>query len=301
MDWLTKLKAQVRIDVPMSGRTSYRVGGKADTLLIPENLEALQEILDRGHAEQIPIRIIGGGTNLLVSDKGIRGIVVTLGKGFDDFRIISQFKEGRAKVYVGAGAQVGELLRQAAAANLGGLEFLAGVPGTVGGALVMNSGTKEEFIGDVVSSVEVVDGKGKLWLVPGKDINFSYRKTVYPVLGAIVGVTLQCHKRPKKEILEDIRKRVRQRKDTQPLNQPSAGSVFRNPSGQSVGQLVEEAGLKGFQIGDAEISKIHGNFIVNKGQAKASDIENLIEKIRHHVGPDLEMEIHRVGEQDEKV
>ena len=159
MDWLTKLKAQVRIDVPMSGRTSYRVGGKADTLLIPENLEALQEILDRGHAEQIPIRIIGGGTNLLVSDKGIRGIVVTLGKGFDDFRIISQSKEGRAKVYVGAGAQVGDLLRKAAAANLGGLEFLAGVPGTIGGALVMNSGTKKEFIGDVVSSVDVVDGK----------------------------------------------------------------------------------------------------------------------------------------------
>jgi UDP-N-acetylmuramate dehydrogenase len=295
MDWLKRVKAQVRTDYPMRDRTSYRIGGTADALVVPENLEALQEVLSRGKADRIPTRVVGGGSNLLVSDQGIRGIVITLGKGFDEVKVLSRTASGGV-VYAGAGTKIGDLLRRTAEAELGGLEFLAGVPGTVGGALIMNSGTSTEFIGDLVESVEVVDGEGKFWLVPGREIDMGYRRTAYPVAGAIVGGSFRCKNRPRKEILADVRGRVQARRDTQPLSQLSAGSVFKNPSGESAARLIDEAGLKGYRIGDAEVSTVHANFIVNRGQAKAQDVDRLVLEIQRRIGAELELEIHRLGE-----
>lgn len=297
LSWLNNVKARVRMDAPMRDRTSYRIGGRAGALVEPGDLDALQEILARGNAERIPIRVVGGGTNLLVSDRGFRGIVVTLGKGFDEVKVTSRTDAGGV-VYAGAGAQIGNLLRRTAHADLGGLEFLAGVPGTVGGALIMNSGTTTEFIGDVVESVEVVDGEGRFWLLPGEEIGFRYRRTAYPVAGAVVGGSFRCVNRPRKEALADIRNRVRERRKTQPLHQSSAGSVFKNPPGESVGRLIQEAGLKGLRAGDAEISTVHANFIVNRGQATARDVERLVLEIRRRIGTELELEIHRMGEPD---
>ncbi|MBI2880283.1 MAG: UDP-N-acetylmuramate dehydrogenase [Candidatus Tectomicrobia bacterium] len=298
LDWLRRVEARVWLDAPLRERTSYRIGGAAEALAVPKHVEALREILSRGHEDRIPIRIVGGGTNLLVSDRGVRGIVVTLGKGFDEIKVLSRTAAGGI-VYAGAGAQVADLIRRAAEADLGGLEFLAGVPGTVGGALVMNSGTSTEFIGDAVESVEVVDGEGRFWLVPGREIGFGYRRTAYPVAGAIVGASLRFCGRPRQDVVDDIRRRVRARRATQPLNRASAGSVFRNPAGDSAGRLIEEAGLKGHRIGDAEVSTVHANFIVNRGRATAKDVERLIHEIRNRVGSELELEIHRVGEPDE--
>ncbi|MFQ5912712.1 MAG: UDP-N-acetylmuramate dehydrogenase [Nitrospinota bacterium] len=299
MDWLTRVNAQVRTDVPMRERTSYRIGGTADAWVVPESLDALREVLSRGNADCIPIRVVGGGTNLLVSDRGLRGIVVTLGKGFDQIRLLSRTACG-GLVYAGAGAQVGDLLRRAAEADLGGAEFLAGVPGTVGGALILNSGTSSEFIGDVVEAVEVVDGEGRFWLVAGREIGFGYRRTAYPVVGAIVGASIRFRSRPRKDVLDDIRRRVRARRQTQPLSQPSAGSVFKNPAGESAGRLIEEAGLKGYRVGDAEVSPVHANFIVNRGQATAQDVEQLVQEIQRRIGNELELEIHRVGGADDE-
>lgn len=300
LDWLRRIKAQVRLDAPMRDRTSYGIGGSADAWVVPEGLESLQKVLSRGNADRIPIRVVGGGTNLLVADRGIRGIVITLGKGFDEIKVLSRTADGGV-VYAGAGAQVGDLLRRAAESDLGGLEFLAGVPGTVGGALVMNSGTSTEFIGDAVESVEVVDGEGRFWLVSGREVEFGYRRTVYPVAGAIVGGSFRMRNRPRKEILGDIRRRVRERRDTQPLSRPSAGSVFKNPPSESAGRLIEEAGLKGLRVGDAEVSDVHANFIVNRGQATAQDVERLVREIQRRVGAELELEIHRVGEPNDDV
>jgi UDP-N-acetylmuramate dehydrogenase len=294
MDWVQRIRAQVRMDAPMHGRTSWRIGGTADALVVPEDLEALQELVSRGNAENIPIRVVGGGTNLLVSDRGVEGIVVSLGKGFDEIKVVSRDTAGGV-IYAGAGAQVGELLRRAAEADLGGLEFLAGVPGTVGGALVMNSGSATEFIGDAAVSVEVVDGEGRFWLVSGPEIEFGYRRTAYPVAGAIVGGSFRVRNRPRKEVMQDIRRRVRDRRETQPLTRPTAGSTFKNPAGESAARLIDEAGLKGFRVGDAEVSDVHANFIVNRGRATAADVEQLVTEIQRRVGTDLELEIHRLG------
>ncbi len=300
MEWLGRLRAEVRTEAPLGEHTSYRIGGPAEALVTPRDMEALKEILSRGHADQIPVRIIGGGTNLLVSDRGVRGIVITLGRGFDGIQILSRTSEG-ALVRAGAGARLSDVLLRAAEGGLGGLEYLAGVPGTLGGALIMNAGTATEFIGDAVVSVDVIDGEGKFWLVPGKDIEFGYRKTAFPVIGALVGAVLRFRDRPRKEVMADIRSRVRQRRDTQPLSSPSAGSVFKNPKGAfGAAELIERTGLKGLRVGGAEVSAVHANFIINRAGATATDVETLIQAIQKQVadlaGERLELEIHWVGE-----
>lgn len=286
------IRGMVRFNAPLSEYTSFRIGGPADVLVEPADVEDVIRLVKQTHEQKLPIFVLGG-TNLLVRDKGIRGVVVSLAK----LRAIKE--ESGAVLYAEGGVGMPTLIGHAIRRSLAGLEWAAGIPGTVAGCVVMNAGTKLGEMKDSVKAVRVVLANGEVLDCPSESISFGYRKAALPV-GIVVGVWLQLRPGVRADIEKVVKDYLRYRRETQPLTLPSAGCVFKNPANDSAGRVVEEAGLKGVSVGDACVSTKHANFIVNQGRARATDVLALIKKVRAQVarktGVKLELELKLVGQ-----
>ena len=286
------IRGEIKFYEPLSPLTSFRIGGPADAVVYPKEVKDLCQLVRQARAANVPIFVFGG-TNVLIRDRGIRGIVVNL-KHFATIR-----DESDEMVFAEGGVRMPVLMQYAINRSLSGLEWAAGIPGTVGGGVIMNAGTRLGEMKDVLHAIEIVDSQGSLIIHQAADLLFGYRRTHVPK-GVIVGAWFKLTRSTRKRIEALTKNYLQYRKDTQPLTLPNAGSIFKNPSRGSAGQLIEEAGLKGAKIGDAQISPKHANFIVNTGQARADDVIRLIRKIRRTVaqktGKTLQLELKIVGE-----
>jgi UDP-N-acetylmuramate dehydrogenase len=286
------LHGDVRFNAPLRDYTSFRIGGPADVLVMPAGLEDVSRLVRQAKAAGIPIFVLGG-TNLLVRDHGIRGIVVSLVK------MKAVTGEPGHVLYAEGGVGMPTLMQHATGRGLSGLEWAAGIPGTVAGCVVMNAGTKLGEMKDCVKGVRIVDPAGHVVDCPASAIRFSYRRALLP-RGIVVGVRVQLTPAPPDRIQAAVKEYLRYRKDTQPLTLPNAGCVFKNPGHDAAGRLIEAAGLKGARIGDAQVSDKHANFVVNLGHARAADVIALIKKVGRTVeertGLTLELELKIVGE-----
>jgi len=286
------LRGRVTFGAALRAHTSFKIGGPADVLVEPADVADVCRVVVQAHGARIPLFVVGG-TNLLIRDGGIRGIVVSLSK------LRGIHEEAGAVLYAEGGAGMPTLIAYAIRRSLAGLEWAAGIPGTVGGCLVMNAGTRLGEMKDAVKAVRLVTMKGEVRDLPAESIRFDYRRAHLPK-GIVVGVWLQLHSGVRADIARIVKDYLHYRKDTQPLAMPSAGCVFKNPPRDSAGRLLEAAGLKGMRVGDAEVSTKHGNFIVNRGHASAADVIDLIQKVRRMIqqkaGVRLELELKVVGE-----
>ncbi len=277
-----------------------RVGGPADILAVPEDTGELLSLVRYAAEHGLPLYILGHGSNVLVPDEGVRGLVVLLTKAAAWVRF-----EG-AEVEVGTGYSLPRLVQMAARRALAGLEGLAGVPGTVGGALYMNAGAAGSSIGDVTLWVEVVDREGQRTRLGREEMQFGYRSSRLQ-RGDLIAIAARLGLRPGDgaAIREALREAARRRRATQPLDYPNAGSIFKNPPGDFAGRLIEAAGCKGWKSGRAEVSPRHANFIVNLGGAKAEDVMRLMarvyKRVRDAFGVDLEPEIRLLGAPQEEL
>ncbi|MDI6785543.1 MAG: UDP-N-acetylmuramate dehydrogenase [bacterium] len=284
------IKGKIEINKPMKKYTSFKVGGKADIVAAVDQIDQLKKLIAYLKENNIPYFVIGNGTNLLIKDEGIRGVIIKLSGSFKKILITGQ------TIQAGAGVTLNKLLEMSIKYNLSGLEFTTGIPGSVGGSLLMNAGIKGCSIGGVVDWVKVLSPEMKEVILKAKEIKFYYRESnlsQYIILEA--GFSLE--KSSRKAILERI-KLYQERRTS--INFPNAGSIFKNPLGRFAGELIEKAGLKGYSIGDAQVFPGHANFIQNIGRAKAKDILLLIDKIKETVqaqfGVNLELEIKVVGD-----
>lgn len=289
------LPGQVRLDEPMKLHTTWRIGGPADLFVEPDGVASLAQALAFARRENLPVTVIGNGSNLLVKDGGIRGLVVKIGGGFRWLNI-----QG-SRITAGAGTGLARLTGAAKEAGVGGFEFLAGIPGTVGGAVVMNAGAFGKATSDLCESVQLMDETGRLAERPGTALGFGYRTSNLQGSKLIViAAVLQGTYREPQAIQAEMEDLFNRRKETQPLGHPSAGSVFQNPPGISAGFLIERAGGKGMRAGDAAISPVHANFIVNLGSATARDVLKLIEQVkiavREKYAIELKPEVQIIGE-----
>lgn len=285
----------VLIDEPMSKHTSFKIGGNADFLLTPETEEQLKAVLMAAKENGLPTFIMGNGSNLLVGDKGIRGAVISLCKKMNMIEVKGE------KIYAGCGALLSRTSAEALKVELEGLEFASGIPGTVGGGIYMNAGAYGSEMKDVVESVRYMDNEGNISEIGVDLCKFGYRKSVFAENGYIIlGATFKLKKGSHDEIRKKINDFTNRRVTKQPIERPSAGSVFKRPEGYFAGTLIDEAGLKGYSVGGAEVSEKHAGFIINKGDATAKDVLELIEHIQEVVykknGVRLETEVKLVGE-----
>jgi UDP-N-acetylmuramate dehydrogenase len=291
---LGEIRGEVRFKEPLSFHTSLRIGGPADIFVVPQDVDDIRHALAFADREQLPIVVVGGGNNLLVRDRGVRGVVLKL----EGCLGRSEFHGEEA--VAGAGAGLSALIREAAAFNLGGIECLAGIPATIGGALSMNAGTPDGVIGDFVSAAYFLYPDGTLGEYKPNAGAFTYRAFHFPPGAVLIGCRLQLTRRSYSDIQKDIKQRLKVKKATQPLALASAGCVWKNPPGEVAGKMIERVGLKGKRINGAEISTKHSNFIVNRGGASAVDVQALMdltrERVNGHFGVALETEIRIIGE-----
>ncbi len=280
---------------PMKNHTTFKIGGSADWFLVPQNKEQLTEIIAVIKEVKMPFFVLGNGSNLLVGDKGIRGVVICLGKQMDNIEISEN--ECRTE----SGALLSKVANAVQRQGLSGLEFASGIPGSIGGAVFMNAGAYEHEMKEIIKTVEYMDKNGEIFTISNEDCDFGYRtslfsKNDYIVLGCtlILKVDNPCEIRKR---MDDYTSR---RTSKQPLEKPSAGSVFKRPVGHFAGALIEQSGLKGYQIGGAQVSQKHAGFIINTGNATAKDVLDLIEHIKKVVfenfGVMLEPEVKMIGE-----
>ena len=294
-DWariLEGIRGTIRYEAPLQSYTSFRIGGPAEVLVEPADVDDLCRVVAQAHAERLPIFVVGG-TNLLVRDGGIRGLVLSL-------RQLKAIRhEPGSVLYAEGGVGMPTLIGYAIRRSLAGLEWGAGIPGTVAGCVVMNAGTRLGEMKDSVKAVRMVDPRGRVLDIPAADIPFSYRRAHLP-RGIVAGVWLQLKPGAHDQIEKTVKDYLQYRKQTQPLTLPSAGCVFKNPPQDSAGRLVDVAGLKGARVGDAQVSEKHANFMVNVGHARAADVLALIRKVRAGVkkasGVTLELELKVVGQ-----
>lgn len=278
---------KIERDISLDRFTTYRVGGIAAAIVYPKNVDNLKKLLEKIKSNNIPYKILGFGSNLLFSSKRYEGILIKLDE-FDDVEFFSS-----TKVRVGAGYSLAKLSMQAAKKGLAGLEFAAGIPGTIGGAVFMNAGAYKSDMGYIVQDVTVLTPELKIIKLENREMNFHYRSSflqTHPGYICLEAV-LRLDKGDKTAIEEVIRDRRKRRMESQPLNYPSAGSVFRNPEGMFAGKLIEDLGLKGFQIGGAMVSEKHANFIINYDHACSEDIKNLIDYVREKVKKEYQVEL----------
>lgn len=293
------LKGKILHQVSLKRYTSLRVGGIADTMIYPATIKELQRIITFSQKHSVPYCIIGRGTNLLIKDGGIRGIVIKLSRCCNTIKMAETARH-QVTLTAGAGVSLRRLLLFSVNQNLSGLEFLSGIPGSLGGALAMNAGAHGTEIKDVTDTITLLNPQAEVIEETPSTLNFDYRNLALPKGTAILQAALKM-KRSTKSILRSRIKKINEwRRQTQPLNYPSAGSVFKNPPGESAGQLVEQVGLKGFTVGNAQVSAKHANFIVNRGGATAQDILTLINimqnKVFQETGIRLQPEICIAGE-----
>lgn len=295
---LPTVRGRLTKDAPLSGLTWFRTGGVADLLFRPSDEVDLKSFLE-GLPEAISLTVIGLGSNLLVRDGGIRGVVIKLGKPFGGIETKGD------RITAGAGAPCVTLAHRAMEAGLTGLEFFRGIPGTLGGAVVMNAGAYGSETADVLISVRCLDRSGQDIRIPATEIDFGYRRTSLSPDLLIVGAVIQGTPAEPQTIAENMSKIVEAREESQPLRTRTGGSTFKNPdvdqaAGRKAWQLIEEAGCRGLTIGGAQVSEKHCNFLINTGVATSEDLESLGEEVRRRVkqatGVDLEWEIRRLGE-----
>ncbi len=291
-DALAGFAGEIRFNEPMHRYTSFKIGGEADAMIFPEGVDDLKKVVLGIKKQRVPFFVMGKGTNLLVLDGGIRGIVINL----RSFRKISPLPDN--SLYAGAGTQLQLIARHAAGMGLSGLEFASGIPGSLGGAIVMNAGANGEEIGPLIKNLKILDMYGEIRDIKEDQLRFGYRSSCLPQ-GIIISAELRLKRSEKSETRDKERHEIIRRRKTQPLSLPNAGSVFKNPPGDYAGRLIEEAGLKGFTVGDAQVSPLHANFIVNMGRATARDVLALIrmigKKVEMEKGVTLELEIRVVG------
>lgn len=283
----------------MSRHTTFKIGGPADVFVYPADEEDLLSILRYAASNKTEAFIVGGGSKLLVGDKGVRGFVISLSAP-----VFTGINFGGAPVNggiveAGCGINTQELIRKAAERNLGGLEFLAGIPGTLGGALMMNAGWPSKAAGDLVEEIAAVKGTEKITL--GKDeLKFSYRSSNLTGL-ILISAKLRLETKPKEKIEAEVKKNLEKKRQTQDLGHPSAGSVFLNPSGKAPAwELIDKCGLRGKAVGGASVSEKHANFIISRGKASAADVRTLIDEIQKIVFKEhqimLKLEVKFIGE-----
>jgi UDP-N-acetylmuramate dehydrogenase len=299
---LSNVKGEIRRNEPLSGHTSFRIGGPADLLVYPADRDDLIAALKEISKQGLPYFVLGGGTNLLVKDGGFRGAAISLQR----MKAIRTEREYRsiggsfAVVLAEAGASLSALLSFAVDEGLTGLEFAAGIPGTVGGAVRMNAGTSAGETGDVVESLALLMPGGELVAKGRDEMGFGYRTSSIPEGNIVVEVRFVLRRDEKARIKARVKQLSEARKQRQPSGLPNAGSMFKNPQEESAGKLIEEAKLKGRRVGDAQVSDRHANFIVNLGKATARDVLQLMEIVKQTVvevhGVRLEPEITIIGE-----
>ena len=288
------IRGTIVFDAPMSRHTSLQVGGPADVLAFPHDERDLATLITMARERDISYLVIGKGTNLLVRDRGIRGLVVSLSQGFRNTSAKGE------KIRVGAGTLLNEMIDFAMDRGLSGLTPLYGVPGTVGGGLAMNAGAWGSEVKERVESITAMNGDGCTQRISRENLTFNYRKLHLPEGTIIVEGTFVMERQKREDIKKEIDFYQRKRRDTQPLQFPSAGSVFKNTPEASAGKIIEELGLKRKKVGGAEVSAIHANFIINSGGATANHVLELIHLIQSQVfrerGIRLEPEVRIVGE-----
>lgn len=290
-----RIDSIIKYDEPLKNHTSIRIGGPADVFCSPGNIEDLKKVISISKEYNIPFLVLGNGTNLLILDNGIRGLVINLNKGFKKTIFSDKI------VKVGAGVSLVYLSKIALNRELSGLEFACNIPGTLGGAIINNAGFNGNFIAGVVQNVTFLTGENKIERTPKSNLNFNYRESNLKGKSVIIlEATLQLKKGNKEEIESKIKENIKIRETKQPLHKLNAGSIFKNPPGYYAGELIEKVGAKGLSRGKAEVSTRHANFIINNGGASARDILYLIEEIEKRVkknfGIKLEREIEILGE-----
>ena len=289
----------VLVDEPMSRHTTYRIGGPADLMLklgTPDHLAHVQPLLREA---QVPLFVLGAGSNILVRDGGIRGVVLKLGTGFDFLELTHDGDNDQ--VSIGAATSIGKLIKAAKINGWSALAPVAGTPGTIGGALRMNAGDRRVWISQWVTGVDLVLADGSSKKVNKAALKYGYRSSKIPTGSVVTAGHFLFERGDADEARLAIENHIGHRKETQPLNLPSGGSVFRNPDHFAAGELIERAGLKGVRLQDAQISDLHANFIVNLGQASASDVIALMrmakQKVAEETGVKLEEELRIVGDE----
>lgn len=286
----------IKLDEPMKNHTSFKVGGLADILVTPVSVMQLSEILKLCKNENVPIFVMGNGTNLIVRDKGIRGVVIKVYDNLNEFTV----KDDIITAY--AGILLSKISSAACKKGLSGLEFASGIPGTLGGAVTMNAGAYGGEMKDVIIETQYMDRDGELKVIRNEEHQFGYRTSlIQKHSGIVIRSSMKLKKGKTEEIKALMAEFTKRRKDKQPLEMPSAGSVFKRPEGYFAGKLIEDCGLRGYRIGGAEVSNKHCGFIVNSGNAEAKDILNLITHIQSTVkmkfGIDMQTEVRIVGEE----
>lgn len=296
-EWIRKLGEQVEILVaePMKNHTTFRIGGPADALALPKTPEEVAEVVRFCNEHAQPYYVLGNGSNLLVSDEGYRGLVLQLYRNFNDIQVNGE------TITVQSGAMLAAVARTAYQTGLTGLEFASGIPGTIGGAVVMNAGAYGGEMKNVLKEVTVLTKEGEVLVIPAKALELGYRTSVIPKNGWIVlGAVLQLKKGDQEQILARMEELKEQRITKQPLDLPSAGSTFKRPEGYFAGKLIMDAGLRGFTVGGAQVSEKHCGFVVNRGNATAADVWKLICEVKRRVkemtGVELEPEVKLLGD-----
>ncbi len=288
---------------PLRRWTGFKIGGPADYLCLPRNVDQLLAVIRWANAHGQEITYLGGGYNILASDKGVRGVVVVLKEGFDHL-VQGPIGAGRVRIIAGAGVSLARLVAMAGRDGWADLTFLAGIPGTTGGALVMNAGAWGGSMEQVIERLTLVNGHGQPRELAAEELEFSYRFVRLPQPAVVVEMELISRLADPTEVSSQIKASLEARRRRQPTDRPSAGSFFKNPPGDYAGRLIEAAGLKGERVGEAMVSPVHANFIVNLGQATAEDVLTLASLVRDEVkarfGVELEPEVRFIGEGRER-
>lgn len=290
-----KFGCEFRENAPMSDYTSFKTGGPAELVIMPNSIEALSALISACRESEIKPYIIGNGSNILVSDSGLRGVVLRLAKGLSELKCL-----GDGVIYADAGVSLSKLCAFALSNNLSGLEFAYGIPGTAGGAAYMNAGAYGGEMKDVLCSVSHINFDGEVGCFEKENLKLGYRCSAYTDSNLIItGLTLKLKNGDYDEIKAAMNLNLNKRKSKQPLEYPSAGSTFKRPVGYFAGGLIEQCGLKGYSIGGAEVSEKHAGFIINKGGATTNDILSLIKYVQNKVftetGVHLETEVKYIG------
>lgn len=292
---ITKINSErVLLNEPMRNHTTFKIGGVADIFVKINDIEELKFLIAVATKKKVQVSAIGNGSNVLVKDKGIRGIVVKL--NFNEI-----IKEDNGILRVGAGVLLSKLAREAKEEELTGMEFASGIPGNFGGAVYMNAGAYGEQISDKIIETTYIDEKGQINTIKKEEQEFSYRKSIFQrKKWIILSGKIQLEKGDRDKIKNRMEEYSKSRREKQPLNMPNAGSIFKRGEGFITAKLIDECGLKGYSVGDAEVSTLHAGFIVNKGNATAEDVLKLMqyikEKVKEKFNVNIEPEIRIIGE-----
>lgn len=290
-------KEKILFNEPMKKHTAFKIGGPADTFIKVDSIEDLKEILKLSKDNNIPINIIGNGSNLLVTDKGIRGIVLKI----DLKNIEIKEKDNKIEIIADSGVPLGLLAQKILKEEITGFEQLSGIPGTIGGAVIMNAGAHGKEIKDVITEVTAMDYNGEIYKFTKEDCKFEYRRSIFQEKKyIIIQAKMLLEKGKKEDIKNKMNEYLEYRKEKQPIEYPNAGSTFKRGNDYITAQLIDQAGLKGYKIGGAEVSKKHAGFIINKENATAEDVINLVDyvtkEIKEKFSKNIKLEIEILGE-----